>query len=116
MESVGISVANFPLQKTKKAKSNSCHPLLQHKNILKINASQTAATVYVNNQKKPENWLGRREVICNGALVLATLLSFPSDSKSCDFTSSPSGLAYCDQALGAGPPPIKGQLIKVIFL
>ncbi|CAO2823918.1 unnamed protein product [Amaranthus hypochondriacus] len=132
MESVGISVANFPVQKTKKPKSKSCHPLLQRKNILKLNASHRhscpldSVTVNENNQKKAAaNWLGRREVIGHGSLVgvLATLLSFPSNSKPaqaqaqapCDFTSSPSGLSYCDQFLGTGPPPIKGQLIKAHY-
>lgn len=31
----------------------------------------------------------------------------------CEFTVTPSGLAYCDKVVGNGPEAVKGQLIKV---
>ncbi|XP_057799188.1 peptidyl-prolyl cis-trans isomerase FKBP13, chloroplastic [Salvia miltiorrhiza] len=34
----------------------------------------------------------------------------------CEFTEAPSGLAYCDKAIGTGPQPAKGQLIKAHYI
>lgn len=34
-------------------------------------------------------------------------------SPPCEFTASPSGLAYCDKVIGTGTEAVKGQLIKV---
>ncbi|XP_047968240.1 peptidyl-prolyl cis-trans isomerase FKBP13, chloroplastic-like [Salvia hispanica] len=34
----------------------------------------------------------------------------------CEYTAAPSGLAFCDKAIGTGPQPAKGQLIKAHYI
>lgn len=65
------------------------------------------------------NLLSRREALGIGfSFGILQFLSQPhpasaDESASCEFTVTPSGLAYCDQVVGYGPQAVKGQLIKV---
>lgn len=68
--------------------------------------------------------ISRRQVfgitVISGSLLDALLVqpeaAPAADSGVCEFTVAPSGLAFCDQRLGVGPQPSKGQLIKVPHL
>ncbi|XP_050944437.1 peptidyl-prolyl cis-trans isomerase FKBP13, chloroplastic isoform X5 [Cucumis melo] len=62
---------------------------------------------------------GRREAIgCGFLLGLGKVLLQPlpaaAEVTPCEFTTAPSGLAFCDKVVGSGPEAEKGQLIKVI--
>ena len=61
---------------------------------------------------------GRRGAIgCGFLLGLASVLLQPlpatAEATPCEFTTAPSGLAFCDKVVGTGPEAEKGQLIKV---
>lgn len=61
---------------------------------------------------------GRREAIgCGFLLGLGKVLLQPlpaaAEVTPCEFTTAPSGLAFCDKVVGSGPEAEKGQLIKV---
>ncbi|KAM3270616.1 peptidyl-prolyl cis-trans isomerase FKBP13, chloroplastic [Capsicum chacoense] len=38
------------------------------------------------------------------------------ETTECEFTVTPSGLAYCDKVVGYGPEAVKGQLIKAHYV
>nr|1U79_A Chain A, FKBP-type peptidyl-prolyl cis-trans isomerase 3 [Arabidopsis thaliana]1U79_B Chain B, FKBP-type peptidyl-prolyl cis-trans isomerase 3 [Arabidopsis thaliana]1U79_C Chain C, FKBP-type peptidyl-prolyl cis-trans isomerase 3 [Arabidopsis thaliana]1U79_D Chain D, FKBP-type peptidyl-prolyl cis-trans isomerase 3 [Arabidopsis thaliana]1U79_E Chain E, FKBP-type peptidyl-prolyl cis-trans isomerase 3 [Arabidopsis thaliana]1Y0O_A Chain A, FKBP-type peptidyl-prolyl cis-trans isomerase 3 [Arabido len=38
------------------------------------------------------------------------------ETTSCEFSVSPSGLAFCDKVVGYGPEAVKGQLIKAHYV
>ncbi|XP_042478141.1 peptidyl-prolyl cis-trans isomerase FKBP13, chloroplastic-like [Macadamia integrifolia] len=63
--------------------------------------------------------LGRREAIGFG-FCLGIIEGFVQKSEAaeaqCELTTTPSGLAYCDQVIGTGPEASKGQLIKAHYL
>jgi len=60
---------------------------------------------------------GRREAIIGFGFSIGLLdnVSALAETTSCEFSVSPSGLAFCDKVVGYGPEAVKGQLIKVIF-
>ncbi|KAM7263076.1 hypothetical protein ACFE04_000759 [Oxalis oulophora] len=69
------------------------------------------------------NLFKRREAIGFGFSVgLLEVLLKPQTSAaaeekaSCELTVSPSGLAFCDKAVGYGPEAVKGQLIKAHYV
>ncbi|CAA2992173.1 peptidyl-prolyl cis-trans isomerase FKBP13, chloroplastic [Olea europaea var. sylvestris] len=68
------------------------------------------------------NLLSRREALGIGfSFGILQFLSQPhpasaDESASCEFTVTPSGLAYCDQVVGYGPQAVKGQLIKAHYV
>ncbi|XVE75340.1 hypothetical protein DITRI_Ditri12bG0086500 [Diplodiscus trichospermus] len=77
--------------------------------------------------KNPKVFLKRREAVSFGlCLGLAdVLLQLPQPSPGaaveastapCEFTVSPSGLAFCDKVVGKGPEAVKGQLIKAHYV
>jgi len=64
-----------------------------------------------------ESLVKRRTLI--GLLAFDAVLAYSSSNSSpaaeipCEFHVAPSGLAFCDKLVGAGPQAVKGQLIKV---
>ncbi|KAL2525394.1 Peptidyl-prolyl cis-trans isomerase FKBP13 [Abeliophyllum distichum] len=68
------------------------------------------------------NLLNRREALGIGlSLGILQFLWQPhsataDDSAACEFTVTPSGLAYCDNVVGYGPQAVKGQLIKAHYV
>ncbi|XP_022978964.1 peptidyl-prolyl cis-trans isomerase FKBP13, chloroplastic isoform X2 [Cucurbita maxima] len=64
---------------------------------------------------------GRRGAIgCGFLLGLASFLLQPlpatAEATPCEFTTAPSGLAFCDKVVGTGPEAEKGQLIKAHYV
>ncbi|XP_023544800.1 peptidyl-prolyl cis-trans isomerase FKBP13, chloroplastic isoform X2 [Cucurbita pepo subsp. pepo] len=64
---------------------------------------------------------GRRGAIgCGFLLGLASVLLQPlpatAEATPCEFTTAPSGLAFCDKVVGTGPEAEKGQLIKAHYV
>lgn len=59
---------------------------------------------------------GRREAIIGFGFCIGFVdnISALAETSSCEFSVSPSGLAFCDKVIGYGPQAVKGQLIKVI--
>ncbi|KAL3500217.1 hypothetical protein ACH5RR_039310 [Cinchona calisaya] len=47
--------------------------------------------------------------------ILQPELTAAAEPTPCEFTETPSGLAFCDKVLGYGPQPEKGQLIKAHY-
>lgn len=84
----------------------------------KSNSQQLEVSVGITTN----SLLRRREAIGLG-LSFTTLLDFLSQSvaiaaeatASCEFTTTPSGLAFCDKVVGFGPEASKGQLIKAHY-
>ncbi|XP_038877522.1 peptidyl-prolyl cis-trans isomerase FKBP13, chloroplastic [Benincasa hispida] len=71
-------------------------------------------------KEKPASF-GRREAIgCGFLLGLANVLLQPlpaaAEATPCEFTTAPSGLAFCDKVIGTGPEAEKGQLIKAHYV
>ncbi|KAK9723961.1 hypothetical protein RND81_05G037200 [Saponaria officinalis] len=68
------------------------------------------------------NLFGRREFISSGVhLGIFTGYLMPTQfaeavKGACEFTVSPSGLAFCDLIVGFGPPAAQGQLIKAHYV
>lgn len=60
---------------------------------------------------------GRREAIIGFGVCIGLVdnVSAFAETSSCEFSVSPSGLAFCDKVVGYGPAAVKGQLIKVII-
>lgn len=90
-----------------------------HEQKFNINKS-TSQQLQVNVEKTTNSLLRRREAIGLG-LSFTTLLDFIGQNvvvaaeatAPCEFTTTPSGLAFCDKVVGFGPEASKGQLIKV---
>lgn len=86
----------------------------------KFNNKSTCQQLQVNVEKTANTLLRRREAIGLG-LSFTTLLEFLGQNVAvaaeatapCEFTTTPSGLAFCDKVVGFGPEASKGQLIKV---
>lgn len=86
----------------------------------KFNKKSNSQQLEVNVGITTNSLLRRREAIGLG-LSFTTLLDFLSQNvaiaaeatASCEFTTTPSGLAFCDKVVGFGPEASKGQLIKV---
>lgn len=103
-------------QKNLEKKDNDLHLLAvgaKHNDLI---ASHTLPASSFLEHATQLDVVGRRDVIKGGAFIgiLASILvSSEFAEASCDFTSSPSGLAFCDQIVGTGPQASKGQLIKV---
>lgn len=59
---------------------------------------------------------GRREAIIGFGFCIGFVenISALAETTTCEFSVSPSGLAFCDKVVGYGPEAVKGQLIKVI--
>lgn len=94
---------------------------------ISLTAPSPAFKIYGNHEKKLNNkctnqklqvtrnsLVRRREVIGLG-LTFTTLVGHnPAEATApCEFTTTPSGLAFCDKLVGFGPQASKGQLIKV---
>lgn len=88
----------------------------------KFNKKSTSQQLEVNVGITTNSLLRRREAIGLG-LSFTTLLDFLSQNvaiaaeatASCEFTTTPSGLAFCDKVVGFGPEASKGQLIKAHY-
>ncbi|XP_068469593.1 peptidyl-prolyl cis-trans isomerase FKBP13, chloroplastic isoform X1 [Phaseolus vulgaris] len=69
---------------------------------------------------RDESLVKRRTVISLLALDAVLAYSSPNSSPAaeipCEFQVAPSGLAFCDKLLGAGPQAVKGQLIKAHYV
>ncbi|CAF1733738.1 unnamed protein product [Brassica oleracea var. botrytis] len=61
---------------------------------------------------------GRREVIIGFGFCIGLVdkVSAFAETSSCEFSVSPSGLAFCDKVVGYGPAAVKGQLIKAHYI
>lgn len=61
---------------------------------------------------------GRREAIIGFGFCIGLVdnVSALAETSSCEFSVSPSGLAFCDKVVGYGPAAVKGQLIKVNYI
>ncbi|EOA14001.1 hypothetical protein CARUB_v10027133mg [Capsella rubella] len=63
---------------------------------------------------------GRREAIIGFGFCLGVVDNVSSalaaETTSCEFSVSPSGLAFCDKVVGYGPEAVKGQLIKAHYV
>ncbi|CAL9241733.1 FKBP-type peptidyl-prolyl cis-trans isomerase domain [Arabidopsis thaliana x Arabidopsis arenosa] len=61
---------------------------------------------------------GRREAILGFGFSIGLLdnVSALAETTSCEFSVSPSGLAFCDKVVGYGPEAVKGQLIKAHYV
>ncbi|XP_010494686.1 PREDICTED: peptidyl-prolyl cis-trans isomerase FKBP13, chloroplastic-like [Camelina sativa] len=62
---------------------------------------------------------GRREAIIGFGFCLGfvdNVSSALAETTSCEFSVSPSGLAFCDKVVGYGPEAVKGQLIKAHYV
>lgn len=61
---------------------------------------------------------GRREAIIGFGFSIGLLdnVSALAETTSCEFSVSPSGLAFCDKVVGYGPEAVKGQLIKAHYV
>ncbi|PIM97959.1 FKBP-type peptidyl-prolyl cis-trans isomerase [Handroanthus impetiginosus] len=77
------------------------------------------------HSEKSSSFLSRREAVgsgfCFSFLQLLNPLPDPAAAESgaaapCEFTETPSGLAYCDKVIGTGPEAVKGQLIKAHYV
>ncbi|XP_010684291.2 peptidyl-prolyl cis-trans isomerase FKBP13, chloroplastic [Beta vulgaris subsp. vulgaris] len=105
-------------QKNLEKKDNDLHLLAvgaKHNDLI---ASHTLPASSFLEHATQLDVVGRRDVIKGGAFIgiLASILvSSEFAEASCDFTSSPSGLAFCDQIVGTGPQASKGQLIKAHY-
>ncbi|CAK9144584.1 unnamed protein product [Ilex paraguariensis] len=102
---------NLHTTEASSAKSTSHHITSSH--LLKLNENSTLCA--------------RREVIglgvCSGLLqvllqpqAFAAAAAAEAEASPCELTETPSGLAYCDKALGSGPEAVKGQLIKAHYV
>ncbi|KAH9604259.1 hypothetical protein KSS87_008747 [Heliosperma pusillum] len=95
-------------------------------NIHKQNGIYPTKISYKVNSSLQSNegpkWVGRRELIGIGVnigilsgVVIPNMLAEAAEG-ACEFNVSPSGLAFCDQSLGFGPPAAQGQLIKAHYV
>lgn len=72
-------------------------------------------------QSRKSTLLGRREALGLGFSMSFLELFLQPDSSAaaestCQFTVTPSGLAYCERKMGTGPAAEKGQLIKAHYV
>lgn len=72
-------------------------------------------------QSRKSALLGRREALGVGFSMSFLELFLQPDSSAaaestCQFTVTPSGLAYCERKMGTGPVAEKGQLIKAHYV
>ncbi|CAA7014107.1 unnamed protein product [Microthlaspi erraticum] len=105
-------------------------PNEQRKSRFLVNNTLSKAEAIINLRKKqkvsdPELSFvqsascGRREAIigfgfCVGFVDNVSALA--AETSSCEFSVSPSGLAFCDKVVGYGPEAVKGQLIKAHYV
>ncbi|XP_074333412.1 peptidyl-prolyl cis-trans isomerase FKBP13, chloroplastic-like isoform X2 [Apium graveolens] len=88
----------------------------------KFNNKCTSQQLQVSVEKTTNSLFRRREVIGLG-LSFTTVLDFLGQNVAtaaeatapCEFTTTPSGLAFCDKVVGFGPEASKGQLIKAHY-
>ncbi|CAH8278170.1 unnamed protein product [Arabidopsis lyrata] len=92
------------------------------------NSLNKAETINLRNTQKassdPElsfvqlSSCGRREAIIGFGFSIGLLdnVSALAETTSCEFSVSPSGLAFCDKVVGYGPEAVKGQLIKAHYV
>ncbi|KAG4999681.1 hypothetical protein AAZX31_08G087300 [Glycine max] len=52
----------------------------------------------------------------DAVLAYSSLQAAPAAENPCEFQVAPSGLAFCDKLVGAGPQAVKGQLIKAHYV
>ncbi|KAL9228095.1 hypothetical protein vseg_003709 [Gypsophila vaccaria] len=70
----------------------------------------------------PTTLFARREFISVGVCLgiftggLIPTIVAQAVEGACEFTVSPSGLAFCDLVVGSGPPAAQGQLIKAHYV
>ena len=129
MNSVPFSIGTYiPTKHNNTLKS----PLLCNKNSQTNDSISLSSSV---NKLKEKSQLPtlfkRREALSTlglsiAATVLEALLQPQSNIEAfaeeeatatgCEFTVTPSGLAYCDKVVGYGPEAVKGQLIKAHYV
>ncbi|KAL8135889.1 peptidyl-prolyl cis-trans isomerase FKBP13, chloroplastic-like isoform X2 [Apium graveolens] len=88
----------------------------------KFNNKSTSQQLQVSVEKTTNSLFRRREAIGLG-LSFTSLLDFLGQKVAvaaeatapCEFTTTPSGLAFCDKVVGFGPEASKGQLIKAHY-
>ncbi|WOG84786.1 hypothetical protein DCAR_0103971 [Daucus carota subsp. sativus] len=88
----------------------------------RFNKKAANEQLQVNVEKTSMSLLGRREAIGLG-LSFTALVDFLGQNAAvaaeatapCEFTTTPSGLAFCDKVVGFGPEASKGQLIKAHY-
>lgn len=103
-------------------------PNEQRKSRFLVNNSLNKAEAFINLKNKQKVFdyelsfvqlasCGRREAIIGFGFCIGfvdTVSALAAETSSCEFSVSPSGLAFCDKVVGYGPEAVKGQLIKVI--
>ncbi|CAN8246000.1 unnamed protein product [Cochlearia groenlandica] len=122
MSSLGFSLGTCsPLKKQRK-----CRFLVK-------NSTNRADAIDLRNKQEvtdpPESSLvqlsssssacGRRKAITGFGLCIGlvdNVSALAAETSSCEFSESPSGLAFCDKVVGYGPAAVKGQLIKAHYV
>lgn len=121
MSSLTISVGGATLG-TRCSVNISPHKCITTKQVSKFSYTHTPKIPFSRQElelKENPASFGRREAIGGGFLFgLANVLQQPlpavaAEATPCEFTTAPSGLAFCDKVVGTGPEAEKGQLIKV---
>ncbi|XP_065853934.1 peptidyl-prolyl cis-trans isomerase FKBP13, chloroplastic [Euphorbia lathyris] len=84
---------------------------------LKLKDPQTALIFKRREAISVGLFLGIAELVSHQNSNSAIAAEAPSSSSSsCQLSVAPSGLAFCDQVVGTGPQPLKGQLIKAHYV
>ncbi|KAJ8561142.1 hypothetical protein K7X08_027332 [Anisodus acutangulus] len=78
------------------------------------------SSVPVNKLNESSPLFRRREALTTLGLFFSETFFKQSNIEAiageCEFTVTPSGLAYCDKVVGTGPEAVKGQLIKAHYI
>ncbi|KAL1532371.1 peptidylprolyl isomerase [Salvia divinorum] len=99
---------------------NPVHGLGSHARRKPWIVQSSALKLNLNTTNSPP--LSRREAVGIGfCFSLVQFLHPRTDAAAaapdtCEYTEAPSGLAFCDKAIGAGPQPAKGLLIKAHYI
>ncbi|GAB4829479.1 hypothetical protein Ancab_019152 [Ancistrocladus abbreviatus] len=102
-------------------------PCLLIRNLGKTQSSEEDIKISSNchnhqQNVKTETDFNRRQLIGVGGVCLGLIdvllqpLPEAAPAASCQLTAAPSGLQFCDQIVGTGPPATKGQLIKAHYV
>lgn len=117
MSSLGFSVGSCSPQSEQRKCRFLVHNSLNKAEAINLRNKQKVSDHELSFVQLSSSSCSRREAIigfgfCIGFVdnVSATL----AETSSCEFSVSPSGLAFCDKVIGYGPEAVKGQLIKVI--
>ncbi|CAJ1938899.1 unnamed protein product [Sphenostylis stenocarpa] len=121
--SVGTSLPS--LQRLPSLKSQNCNnysaPVCCHRHVnCAVQVQPQAAPPPTVTVAPDESLVKRRTVIgllaFEAILAYSSLNSAPGAEIPCEFQVAPSGLAFCDKLVGAGPQAVKGQLIKAHYV